>query len=455
MTVSSAAGRALGVGIRPFAWVARARGLLWWLLVGVECLTAAVVGAALWWATGRLDVPDVSEPFDVEAFQNFRIDRNSNAYTIWRRALGRPEGPAALFDPNAKWRPDKADPRDTAWLKANGEALALFLEGAERPDALAPPYVPPEPGARPGVEVKTANVFGFRMLALQEVNRRAYRGDMDGAWTCLRASFRACRLIAQRGTVVERAMAGRMRTEALRRLGAWADDFRAANALLRRALDDLIALESIAPDDGVAIKAHYLFMKKRLNGTLNPWSDYNRGFPTGPDEWHLGRSVEATLYPFRRARVVEPDRSRRLLKLLTDEWLGYFAAPVEARGAPVAKVSYRTPWGTYGIDLFDYGSNARLVPPLTVARSFSRSFDGRLEMVSFWTEFKSVRRRERTDHGAALITLAEALYRRDHGGDGPMNSEVLVGPYLKALPDDGMNDPETEDSATVEIEGVQ
>jgi len=50
--------------------------------------------------------------------------------------------------------------------------------------------------------------------------------------------------------------------------------------------------------------------------------------------------------------------------------------------------------------------------------------------------------------------VAEALYRRDHGGDSPITPETLVGPYLKTLPDDGEYDPETAGPETVEIEGV-
>ena len=90
MTVSSSAGRVLGVGIRPFAWVARARGLLWWLLVGVECLTAAVVGAALWWATGRLDVPDVVA-FMRQAFPH-RASVANDALGYDEKATYRPRG---------------------------------------------------------------------------------------------------------------------------------------------------------------------------------------------------------------------------------------------------------------------------------------------------------------------------------------------------------------------------
>ena len=459
MKVFAALRAVVRAGSRPFAWVARARGWRWRVLVLTECLVAVVAGVALWWATGRLDLPDLpgnSEPFDAEAFQNARLDPKSNAYTVWRRALGRPDGPPALFAPGAKWRLNSADPRDLAWLKANREALAVFLEGVERPDAQAFPYIPLVPGARrAGNEVKTATLGNLAMLALEEVNRRAYRGDMEGSWIHLRAGFRAARLIARHGALSERTFAGVLRTESLRRLGAWADDPRTTPALLRRAINDLVALESLAPDDSVPVKADYVQEKKSFDArSRNAWTQHNSIFPPGPDDWRILRVIEGALFPIRRARAVEPERSRRLLKQLTANWLTYFALPLEAREAPAARVSYRTSWRTFGIDLFHPGPKARLAPPLVLAKSFSRSYDARLSLVSFWTEFKIVRRKERADHCIALITVAEALYRRDHGGESPITPETLVGPYLKTLPDDGADAPEAAGPETVEIEGV-
>ena len=33
------------------------------------------------------------------------------------------------------------------------------------------------------------------------------------------------------------------------------------------------------------------------------------------------------------------------------------------------------------------------------------------------------------------MTLAEQLYRREHGGKAPKSTSDLVGPYLKQLPE--------------------
>ncbi|HWE39979.1 MAG TPA: hypothetical protein VG406_25735, partial [Isosphaeraceae bacterium] len=44
--------------------------------------------------------------------------------------------------------------------------------------------------------------------------------------------------------------------------------------------------------------------------------------------------------------------------------------------------------------------------------------------------------RERSRQAGLVLTLAEQLYRRDHGGQAPPGPSALVGPYLKALPEE-------------------
>jgi len=442
--------------------VARARG--WWkrLLLAFECLFAAACGVMLWWATGRLSIPDVGEPFNVGAFEARRLDPGSNAYTVWQKAFDRfePQRLPTRPRPGASSPTPKPDePGVDAWLDANREALALFLEGAGRSDALAQGsgepadfFAPRRAGERRGSPQELIT------LATVEGARRMTRGDSEGAWACFRGAFRAVRLLGRHGTLVERELFGRLRTPLLRQLGAWADDPRTTPAQLRRALDDLAAMEAIVPDDGDAVKAFYLETARVLALPDNRWTRSEANYPAGPDEWPTTRLIQERLHPMRRAQAEEPQRSRRALKLLTAEWLAYFKTPSERRPPPAVRVVYRIHWGTFSVDFFDPGpgapSAARAATPWEVAAAFARCYDARMPVVMFWTQFRVVRNKERSDHAAALTALADALYRRDHGGDPPPSPEALVGPYLKALPDDGSNDVPAADDTTPEIEGV-
>ena len=88
------------------------------------------------------------------------------------------------IDRYARW--SKADPEVRRWVEENREALALYRQGTERPDALDP--VPPN-GSRI-LEVMQA-LRSFHALALLEASRLEEQGDMAGAWGWYRAALRA------------------------------------------------------------------------------------------------------------------------------------------------------------------------------------------------------------------------------------------------------------------------
>jgi hypothetical protein len=60
-------------------------------------------------------------------------------------------------------------------------------------------------------------------------------------------------------------------------------------------------------------------------------------------------------------------------------------------------------------------------------------------LLRFW-DLRTMRIGERVALRELVVQLATQLYRRDHGR-GPDSEQDLVGPYLKALPDDGLGDP--------------
>jgi hypothetical protein len=426
---------------RPFAKVAGARGWRWRVLVVAELFAAIVCGVVVWWLTGGVGLPDIGEPFDDESVVARPVLSKSNAGVLWEQALAHYTAPPAIKATNSRnqrYIQSHTDPGADAWLDANREAVSLFLEGSARDDYVIFPEPPPDPERR---RVPRYNVNVLVLPTLLEGDRRAARGDLEGAWSCYRAVFRYCRLIGYGGPMSMRGFAGRQRSDALRRLSTWGDDPRTSSDLLRKALADVLALEAITPDDGAAVRGIYREVMGQLNRPNSTLSRFETGLPAGPNDWPIVRLAQEWFHPYRRAREHEPERSKRAVKLLTAQWLAYFAEVPFDRPPPAARVSYLTPWGTYSIDVYEPPPSApapaRAASAWSVGQAFSRCLDARYPMVEFWTEMKVTRHKETADQAAALLTIAGCLYSRDHAGDFPPSPEALVGPYLKVMPDDG------------------
>lgn len=139
----------------------------------------------------------------------------------------------------------------------------------------------------------------------------------------------------------------------------------------------------------------------------------------------------------------EPERSRRVIRLAFANWQARFALPAQLRPKPSIKASAQRRQSTSSVVFFMAGPNApesaRRMSPRRLAAWFETTDDARFPLAEFWWMFQSTRLREQAGHAALLIHLAEQLYLREHG-KLPPNPEVLIGPYLKSLPDDGSSE---------------
>ena len=88
---------------------------------------------------------------------------------------------------------------------------------------------------------------------------------MAEAWAWDRAALRAILHVGLRASVIERHVARRWHTNLQERVASWAADPRTTKALLRQALDDVIASESLAPSDSYTLKTEYLEVDRTLD----------------------------------------------------------------------------------------------------------------------------------------------------------------------------------------------
>jgi hypothetical protein len=435
MTTRSSARRSfptLRLLAAPFRWFFRSRRRV---QTAAAILAAIIAAPVVWWSIQLLGLPDIGEPFDVRAFRSFSIPDETNAFVLYRQAADRlkPLYTSNIphdrkIDPNVRW--SQADPLVHRWAEEHREAMELYRRGSERPDALDPDVTSdPHPQTRMMQPLRL-----FQTLALLEASRLEEAGDMAGAWTWYRTALRATRHLGRHGTAVMRLVEQSLEKQLCERVSAWAADRRTTPDLIRRAIDDVIACESLRPSESYTLKAEFMSLETLFDGPQNPGREQlidrikaelqSRGYLVDPDPLH----VVADAWRFWRR---EPERSRRVLRLVIANWLAYWDLPPDRRPSPDPGITGPNDFYAFGPDA---PAGARAIAPEALERWLGTTYEAQT-VLSVWG-FRGLRIRERSNHRLLVVLLANELYRRDHGSDPP-SDEALVGPYLKALPADG------------------
>ncbi len=251
-----------------FRWITKTRRRVYSILVVLLGILAA---PPLWWEAQLIGLPDVGDPFDVAAFRSRTIPDDRNAFVLYNQAaaqvkpiLGyfkRPKTSDELF---ARW--SKADEDIRRLLAENREALVIFRQGTERPDALEPAIGT----GQDSYETLPAG-FSFRLMVLLEASRlEDDQGDMAGAWGWYRAMVRTIHHAGMRGSAQRRSSVELWYRRLRERLATWAADPRTSPALLRTALADVVACEALSPSVQDALKASYLNVSRLLDSPKNP-----------------------------------------------------------------------------------------------------------------------------------------------------------------------------------------
>jgi hypothetical protein len=406
---------------------ARANSRRWTVLV------ASVVGglaALIAWRTMSLDgLPDIGDPFDVEVFCR-PIPDESNAFVLYQQAVERlgkePEGIISLWG--------SAREVDRKWLADSREAMAIWRRGTERPDAL---YGSPREMSylTPSPIVQALRTFG--RLSTLEGTRLETEGDFEGALGWYLANLRASRHCGTRGSVIGRLVGVALHAVATDRLTRLASNPEVGPETLRRALDAAIAIDSMTPPNSDMFKTEYLIFSNMIEDPDFLGDPAELLTPT-PESWKtpIARSYFRTSRVFKK----EPERSRRIFRLIIANRLAYCDLPAASRPPPAMPpppAGTTDPPKTVLFDLYVPGASApesaRILSPDEIDRWARSSIYARDWTPSFWAIDRSLAR-ERGNQASLLLALANGLYAREHGKP-PETVEELVGPYLKALPE--------------------
>jgi hypothetical protein len=237
-----------------------------------------------------------------------------------------------------------------------------------------------------------------------------------------------------------------------KRLATWAADPRTTIHQVRRALEEVVEYRPMPEWDAFTLKIEYLDLMRFLNRRVVPPPEQIE------EEWtyrlgdmQLPVDLARDLYQVKRGLARDPERSRRVIRLLFANWLAH----VEHAGQrkPAARVSFHIAKRTSGVLLYhvspDAPADARALSPQEVASWLVTTNDAKLAFRYGFLAWPTVRRTEQRRYRELVVLLAGEIYRRERGALPP-SDEALVGTYLKSLPDDGSADLADEMTPTVE-----
>jgi hypothetical protein len=412
------------------------------MLVLTICLAVAATALAIRWLTSLNGLPDIGDPFDVAEFQAFRIPDERNAFTLVRRA-------------NQKFTPmplnlNVGDPRLHDWFEANRPLVDLFIQAAECADGISGPedvdnwrYYPIQSN------------WGGTLFAMTywEGGRRADSGNMAGAWDCYRAILRMYVHLRRRERLATRLRADLHLGELQQRLAKWAGDPRTTIPQLRRALEEVVACRPRPEWDAFTLKREYLDLMQFLDGSVNPPAEQiAEELTCRLGEWQLPDDLTLRLHSIKRRLAREPERSRRVIRLLFADWLAHVEHPDPRQRRPAARARFHIARRTSSVALYPVGpdapAGARALSPQEVAGWLVTTNDARVAFQYPWYLWPAVRQREQRGYRELLVLLASELYHRERG-TLPPSEDALVGTYLESLPDDGSAELGDETTPTV------
>jgi hypothetical protein len=394
--------------------------------------------AAVWLGRGWeiWGLPDVERVADVAAFGTVDLPAEKNAYIRYQQAArvitAYPRLGGERLDFKTEW--SQAHPKVRAWVDSNDEALDLWRQGTELPDAL---YHQPKnvrfDTVLPVVDRLRQLIWmaGLRGSSLEE------NGEMADAWPWYRAMLRCSRHVGMHGGIVERLVGWVSHRDTCQRINHWAADPRTDALLLRRALDEAIAIEAMTVPNSATLKADYMMIMAeiehpdrvdRLVLMAKPPSSPGKGWMSV-----VGNRLVHETARLRMAVRIDPKRSRRVTRLLFANWLAQCDRPphLRPRVARLSPLIFEPDAAT--------PPTARALSPQELARWYESTTLAKAVLGDMATELSPAKfiqklDEERAERASLIVTLAEQLFLRQRGRL-PRSAEELVGTTLKKLPE--------------------
>lgn len=356
-------------------------------------------------------VPDIADPFDVEAFLSETVDDKDNAFVDYHAARALFVSDSSLTDEERQqlehgW--EKASPAVRAWVDTNLPALNRWRIGTEKNDAIDGDLRKDPWLSLPDV----APALDFSRLAWLQGEREQSDGHMAEAWSWFRAAFRHSRHVAHRKDCIGRTLGCTLHSLTALRMARWASDLRSTRDDLQRALNQVDEDFRLTRPSSEMLKVTYVDLPKYAE----MWKEHGMNPFATPDSWRDNLFVQ-----YCRA---QPEMTIRWNKLAIENWLCGSDQPrrlqrrVRIVNAPPV------------LDL--------VAPKSGVSGTQIRTMTAFADRAAGVTDFADTLDHIDTElarHEALRLTLACQLWFRRHG-EFPVKLKDLVPDVLPELPVD-------------------
>lgn len=418
------------------------RHLVLKLAIGLILIAGAGALALRLSLTGA--IPNVPEPFDPEAVINRSIPDDQNGTLLYQQAramLGGSPDVFHLISSSRGGRWSDVSPEVQAWVIKNRPALLVWRSGTDRPEA--PYYDLRRIGI--GTSLQMLNELGpWCRFAGLEASRLEDVGDLAGAWDWHKARLRAPLQLTKRGLTTEKIISAQYWADAAGRVVLWAEDSKITQALLRRAINDLEAMEPLLGKPSDSLKSEYLLIMGMLS---DPTGLYRSMEPLRKITTGGGPVVPVTRielpepFPLLQRRVElfvagEPDRSKRIARLVFTNWL----AQADKRPADREKIISVDPLvfesepavASPGIASAELARLIETAPLYNLVRGGVSQPASLFPRIDEWPKTLRNARRRRAD---LIVALAGRLQELETD-KLPDSVEELIGQTLPKLPED-------------------
>ncbi|MFN0050760.1 MAG: hypothetical protein ACKV0T_01125, partial [Planctomycetales bacterium] len=344
-----------------------------------------------------------------------------NAYTLYRQAkdaLRPPKDPLWRQWFLGRGAVNELDEASLEYLESNREALELFREGSERPDAWWPGLNEQPPIASP---MDYQDWYCFTTLAAVEALRLEQGDSPAQAWPWYRCMLQASRHCFRHSSLSELGIGAVIHGHAVTGITRWSNETAVDSATLRMALEETATIYEGGSPLSEILRAEFLAQWETLSDPVGVWIR-TRNLSTGWTQTAIMGGVERRILQFLFYAWGEPEVGRRTLEHLWGNLLSQCDLPPELRvvsSATNKEILYETPADP---------QTGRLAPAEIERLLFASPLAGRMPRPQ---QLLQVRDQEEMTQQSLRLHLATVLFRRERGRE-PKSSEELRDGYLEA-----------------------
>lgn len=421
--------------------------LVFWPLMVV---VLSVVGVLAYRQAQLRGVPDIGDPFDVEALGYIEIDPAENAYVEYEKAFEllkqhpEPEDFSPFDEIEKTWA--EVNPVIREWVENNSVTMSVWYQGTEKPQSLS---IQPAQQSMDSPYFPVSDCRTIGRLAEYSAIKAEADGKFDDAWRWHRALIRYSRHVGMYGDNHDRSTGTRLHEIATANVVNWSNTEQLKNSDLLTALAQAQEDFLMTARPTTTIIVEYFVALDELNHLSKKRDQFQR-----VEEY--GISIGEVPKPHLLFVRNEPEFTKRLLQHQVANLLAFAEMSLPDRPQFIPDQPEML------IGQFPYFDAELPGRQFFSAEEFQEAFDQSLIAKFILPESLVIYRnvfREQASQSMLELVLAAQWYRRIHGKFPETLDQLVEEGMIESIPEDPMSyvhepiryrrDPENANRATV------